>query len=627
MKFNYKKGFTIVKGYFDNPRCQGLVSMSKLVTLTLCCSIASYQYIGAAGTNTYIAGSNNTTSNYVTTSTIIGDNNTVNKNGLLTPPDIYLVNNASVYGTSNTVEFDSDQSIDQATAIGYKNTITKFNDTAIGTANTLNGNTSVAVGVNNSGDSNAHNAVLVGSNNKAQNESTVLIGNGNKAQHVNTVLIGNGNNANQSNTVAVLGNSNTLSDSSGASVAVGNSTSVNGPSNVAIGYRSKTSGQSAIAIGLDSTANTFGIAIGGYKTTASGEKSIALGYLSNATAHNAITIGSNAESSVDNGVALGSSSIANRKTMTGAGTSSTASVLASTVYSSEIATAADKQSIMDTLRGTLGAVSVGSSTETRQIINVAAGAEDSDAVNVAQLKAVANTVTDTKVQAGKNVSVDSVVDGITTTYTISSDVGKQDISNLQNQITNNTQQIINNTQQISNNTNQINILGNRIQTMDSKINKVGAGAAALAGLYPLDFDADDKWNFAAGYGNYGDANAVALGAFYRPNEDTMFSIAGTMGNGESMISTGISLKLGQKNTVPNTRVALAKEVEDLKAIVKMQSVQIAQMQQQMNASTSVATKEIFFEDVPENHWAYEYVNNNKNDKEKKEFRNVYGGRI
>ena len=150
-------------------------------------------------------------------------------------------------------------------------------------------------------------------------------------------------------------------------------------------------------------------------------------------------------------------------------------------------------------------------------------------------------------------------------------------------------------------------ISNGVSQLNSKIGKVGAGAAALAAIHPLDFDPDDKWNFAAGYGNYAGENAMALGAFYRPNEDTMFSVAGSMGNGENMVNAGVSLKLGQKNGVSTSRVALAKEVQDLKAIVKAQNVEIQQMKVSMGMAPQYDKKDVNFPDIPANHWAYEYV--------------------
>lgn len=129
-------------------------------------------------------------------------------------------------------------------------------------------------------------------------------------------------------------------------------------------------------------------------------------------------------------------------------------------------------------------------------------------------------------------------------------------------------------QLVKDNASNISLLGNSINKLDNRVDKVGAGAAALAALHPLDFDPEDKWDFAAGYGNYSGASAVALGAYYRPNEDMMFSVGGSFGNGENMVNAGVSLKLGQSNHAPASKAAMEKkisalsqEVEELKAAI------------------------------------------------------------
>ena len=152
-------------------------------------------------------------------------------------------------------------------------------------------------------------------------------------------------------------------------------------------------------------------------------------------------------------------------------------------------------------------------------------------------------------------------------------------------------------QQVAQNAQSISKLGNRI-------NKVGAGAAALAALHPLDFDPDDKWDFAAGYGNYNGENAAAIGAYYRPNEDTMFSVGGSFGNGENMVNAGVSLKLGQGNHVSTSKVAMAKEIKDLRK--ELEGLKAALLD--VNAGKKLDTSKLqLFPDVPKNHWAYEYV--------------------
>lgn len=159
------------------------------------------------------------------------------------------------------------------------------------------------------------------------------------------------------------------------------------------------------------------------------------------------------------------------------------------------------------------------------------------------------------------------------------------------------QQVINNSYAISN-------VAGSVSRLSNRVNQVGAGAAALAALHPLDFDPDDKWDFSAGYGNYAGANAVALGMYYRPNEDTMFSVGGSMGGGENMVNAGVSFKLGQGNNVSTSRVAMAKEIKDLrKELEEMRSL-LADTYARKPVDPS---KLQLFPDVPANHWAYEMI--------------------
>lgn len=152
----------------------------------------------------------------------------------------------------------------------------------------------------------------------------------------------------------------------------------------------------------------------------------------------------------------------------------------------------------------------------------------------------------------------------------------------------------------------INGLSGSVNKLGNRINRVGAGAAALAALHPLDFDPDDKWDFAAGYGNYRGANAAAVGAYYRPNEDTMFSVGGSFGGGENMVNAGVSIKLGQGNHVSTSRVAMAKEMKAMRQHMAEQDALIAKLQSMHGMAVDPA-KSTLFPDVAENHWAYQYV--------------------
>ena len=157
--------------------------------------------------------------------------------------------------------------------------------------------------------------------------------------------------------------------------------------------------------------------------------------------------------------------------------------------------------------------------------------------------------------------------------------------------------IISNQQNVQNLSAGLSKLGNRM-------NKVGAGSAALAALHPMDFDPDDKLQFSAGVGHYGGENAAALGAFYRPTEKVMFSVAGTMGNGEDMVNAGVTFALDKPNNVSNSRVAMAREIQDLRQQVAALTMLVMQMASRDNAAlVGVA----MFPDVPENHWAYDYI--------------------
>ena len=220
------------------------------------------------------------------------------------------------------------------------------------------------------------------------------------------------------------------------------------------------------------------------------------------------------------------------------------------------------------------------------------------------------------------------------TYTYIADVASASkLTDVEGKVNTNTQTIQEHTTKIESNTTKIDkeivdrqiadyeileqvkgndqYLDSRINQLGSKVNKVGAGAAALAALHPMDFDPDDKLSFAVGAGNYAGETATALGAFYRPNEKVMMNVAGTYGNGENMVNMGVSFALDRTNHVSNSRTAMAKEIVDLREQVATQGQQIAQLIALVNqlAGTPAAKNpaEILFPDIPENHWAYEYI--------------------
>ena len=224
------------------------------------------------------------------------------------------------------------------------------------------------------------------------------------------------------------------------------------------------------------------------------------------------------------------------------------SISTKTVNASEKVTVGDNVTINNeglTVKDGPSVTTKGIDAGNKAIANVADGKADTDAVNVRQLNAIAN-------RSDQNIA----------------------------------------------------ILGGKVSELDGRIDRVGAGAAALAALHPLDFDPDDKWDFAAGYGNYSGANAVAIGAYYRPNEDTMFSVGGSFGGGENMVNAGVSVKLGQGNNVTTSKIAMAKEIKDLRAEVEVLRQAIVGVGQGQELDPM---KMKLFPDIEKNHWAYEAV--------------------
>lgn len=218
-----------------------------------------------------------------------------------------------------------------------------------------------------------------------------------------------------------------------------------------------------------------------------------------------------------------------------------------------------------------------------------------DSVNANKFTAGDTTITNNGLEIKNGPSVTN--QGINAGDKKVNDVADGEISATSKDAVNGSQLHETNTN-VANNSMRINKLGNRV-------NKVGAGAAALAALHPMDFDPDDKLTFSAGYGNYGGENAAAIGAYYRPDEKVMFSVGGTVGNGENMVNAGISFALDRTNHVSNSRTALAREVIDLRGQLAVMGAKMAKMEKALGMLDETKTK--LFPDIPANHWAYEYI--------------------
>lgn len=371
-----------------------------------------------------------------------------------------------------------------------------------------------------------------------------------------------------SGAIAIIGGGNTISNQTSSTV-IGFGNTLNGENSTGVftaGSHNK----------LTNVSNS--LVMGDHNTLTDRRNVISLGNENTVTADEAVAIGNGTKVTKKGGVAIGVGSVANREAgIKGAFAPDTIPEGAESTWTS-----------------TAGAVSVGDGdTEkkiTRQITNVAAGKEATDAVNVAQLAQLKNALDSISTEGLTIPDGPSVTGG-------GIDGGNKQVTNVAaGDISADSKDAVNGSQLFATNQ-QVGKLGNRI-------NKVGAGAAALAALHPLDFDPDDKWDIAAGYGNYNGENAAAIGAYYRPNEDTMFSVGGSFGNGENMVNAGVSLKLGQGNHVSTSKVAMAKEIKDLRK--ELEGLKSALLD--VNAGKKLDTSKLqLFPDVPKNHWAYEYV--------------------
>lgn len=394
---------------------------------------------------------------------------------------------------------------------------------------------------------NSNGSIIMGAGNEITNSVTSIYGapddGGNSAKELAekfreavkesngggaTMAFGGGNKADYTLRTAMVGINNTVTGVNRAESA----------DNLVMGVGNTASNvQHLTAIGSKNTIsdakNT--VIVGDNRTVTGANHTIIIGSSDNGTTttvHDAVALGHNTDVSIEGGVALGSGSKA---------------TVAAGAVGYDILTNAPSTDTSATWKSTASAVSVGDVANgvTRQITSVAAGTNDTDAVNVAQLKRLHDMIS----------------------------VNTYNTVNVQGDVTN---------------------LKKDVSRLDKRVNKAVAGSAALAALHPLDFDPDAKWDFAAGYGHYHNGNAAALGAFYRPNEDVQLSVGSTVGNGETVVNAGLSVKVGAHSNVSRSRVAIGKEVLELKKTVALQNAQIQKLTALLN-------------DVASNHWAYEAV--------------------
>ena len=581
-----------------------------------------------------------------------------------------------------------------------------------GVNSTVLGNNNKLTGVKNG----RNNSIVAGQNLEVEGAHNAVFGTDyNNYDHKLTKVFG------EQNTVIGVGNLvgyTAEKDPSDPTKWIYTKNSSGSDQNVAVGMTNTTNGGSVV-VGTSSEAENLGVSFGhGNKVIGSnsggGQRGLALGNYLTVKGEEAVAVGTNASATADWAIAMGKNSKAEKETAMAFGYDSHAKVAGGVALGSwsVVDTAAGvsgydpstKAASTDTSaawKSTVGAVSVGDASKgiTRQITGVAAGAADTDAVNVAQLKKVEATAAaaKTNVTAGDNVTVTH--DSTTNTYKVSAkdtyttggtyDAATKKIKFTQNdpsknyevdvsglvgsggtgsltfagdtgsaitknsgetlQITGGATEVaaannigvvsengklnlklaknidlgsdgsiktgdtkmdnkglaiqggpsvtkggidagskkithvaageisatstdaVNGSQlqavknDVQNNTQNIYNMGKKVGELGTRINKVGAGAAALAALHPLDFDPHDKWDIAAGFGNYRNASAAAVGLFYRPNERTMMSLGWTMGDDRNMLNAGISVKLGRGDVYTRySKVEMANQIKDLK---------------------------------------------------------------
>lgn len=490
-----------------------------------------------------------TVANGTATSIAVGQGNTITSaNG-----------SSSAYGNQNTVNGN------QANAFGDGNTVTGAYAQAFGDANIAKGTNAIAYGYNNTVDGTTKNYRDRTFDNESDaatlqtgswNSNSVAIGSKNTALGSSALAVGNEAKAKMSESVAI-GHEAQADKTWG--IAIGTRATASDVRSLALGHQAKSTGYKANAIGADATANGNHANAIGSSATATGDHAQAFGAGAQATGVRTNVFGSDAAATADYSIAIGNKANASTANSIALGADST------TRSATNVTSATVAGHTYGGFAGTspVGSVSVGKAGQERQIHNVAAGkisADSTDAVNGSQLYSVAN--------------------------------------DLQTQINNSTPGQINN---------NITNLNNRVGNVEKRVNKVGAGSAALAALHPLDFNPDDKWTIAAGYGHYHNANSAALGAFYRPNEDTMFSVGGTVGTGETQLNAGVSIRLGKRSPESRSRVAMGREIAELNARLQDMENKYNNLLQILTPHAIDPSKTAEFPDVPRNHWAYQYI--------------------
>ncbi len=614
--------------------------------------LGTHNYKGELGDVT-VDSSNTKANNMSIFSTTLGSNSYTN--GLFSSvTGAYSIASSDYNGGANTAAknfganiYGSLNSIESATSSSNYSGIAS---SVIGTANrTANSNGALILGAGNeiTNSITTISAPTSGADSAKELQTKLMNAVKSSASGGATLAIGGGNKADYTQKTAIIGVNNTIT---GTADAVSTFNMINGYNNKASNVKYVT------VIGSDNNvADVESNVILGNKNTVSTNNTFVLGHNVTSTAENSVFLGNNSAyvasgktskgldsytsdtvagktvnfaggDNVGGVVSVGSATETRRIQNVSAGlisADSTDAINGSQLYAvAEALKATAEGSKGSTLVGSDKALSIDKDNKTLNLnLKDTAGNEVTGSVDLTDLASAVDTDTKTTIVAGDNVTVektdDSTESNINYKVSVKAD-GKVESGNTglvsggtvynETRVTSDGNYIKSANSaaenltvldtQVGTNTQSISNLNVRMNDLGNRVDRVGAGAAALAALHPIDFDPEDKWNFAAGYGNYKGANAAAVGAFYRPNEDTMFSIGGSFGGGENMINAGVSIKLGKGNEYMKlSRAEMAqkldqqnREIQEMKAKDAARDAQMQEVLRQLEILQNQAAK-------------------------------------
>ena len=574
----------------------------------------------------------------------IGNNITTNDKDSIGIGSTVTTNSNNSVGIGSMVTTNKDKSI----AIG-NGVATDFNTIGIGNGVETKVQDTIAIG--NGVISNGESSVAIGNGIHADGVKSVNIGTNVSAKGVSSIVVGRDTTVNSDDTTVVGANNGTIDAAQSAVYGYNNKVLDNSKEQLIFGVNSQTKGQGSVVVGSHASATEVDALAFGNNTIADVQNGVAIGTNSvtespvgttnikdNTTDirfSNSTYAGSNPDSVVSFGThgragAGGVTEYTRQLQNLAAGrvsATSTDGINGSQLY--DVALEAQKyNTLVDGTNTTVeskdnaygrkeykvnvnkdlvdldsakfnGGVVInnnGINAGSKTITNVTAGQNDTDAVNVSQLNNAKDQLSG-RINGLDQKMTTNAADIRTINHTLGDHEGR--ITVLENGVKDLDNKI---------NTTAGNVLNQSKSYTDNQAAKVGANAAALSALHPLDFNADEKWQFSVGFGNYKGKNATALGAFYQPNENVLLSVGTTLGTGENMINAGATVRFGSHSSMnTNKQVAVAKEVQDLKLQLSAISQKYDNLVKNLSAQKAGQDVDFEYSDLPKDHWAYDFV--------------------